>query len=282
MQKIPGKKIANDILEKAKQTIQENNLQPKLAVLLVGEDPASHLYVSLKEKAAHQAGLQTEIHRLPAETSDEELIQTLTGWNSDPKIDGILIQLPLPPNHDTNRVVTTMDPKKDADGFHPENVSALKNGEATILSPLHEGILRLIGATDIAPNHAKVILLVNSETFADPLKYMLEKAGATVEICNAQQKDDKKLREADIIISAIGQPGIIHANSVRNGSCVIDVGISKDANGKTCGDFDPKETEEIQGWYSPVPGGVGPMTVALLIKNTVQLALQKKQVANRE
>jgi len=279
MQKIPGKQIANQILEECKQEIKEKNLHPKLAVLLVGDDPASHLYVSLKEKAAHEIGIETDLKRLPAETPDTELIELIKNWNADKSVTGILIQLPLPPGHDTNAIVSAMDPKKDADGFHSENIKFLEQGEAKILSPLHEGILRLIAATPIVPNHSLVVILANSHTFADPLKFILEKAGATVRAMLANEKDDKELRKADIIIVAVGKEKFLTSNGVHDGACVIDVGINKNAEGKVRGDFDSEACVDMQGWYSPVPGGVGPMTVALLMKNIVRFASKNYESA---
>jgi methylenetetrahydrofolate dehydrogenase (NADP+)/methenyltetrahydrofolate cyclohydrolase len=211
---------------------------------------------------------------LPAQTSDEEIMEIIKQWNEDDEVTGILIQLPLPEGHDTDAIIETMDPKKDADGFHPVNVAALEHGEASILSPLHEGILRLIASTEIVPNHAYVVILANSHKFADSLKWIFERAGADVDIVMADKKDDKDLREADVIVTAIGKPKFLTSNAVKPGACVIDVGITKTADGKVCGDFDAESAKDLEGWYSPVPGGVGPMTVALLIKNVISLRMR--------
>ena len=271
MQKIKGRLIAQQILNNLKLEIQTKDLHPKLAILLVGDDPASHIYVKLKEKKAHQIGIKTDIRRLPANTPDKELKNILTQWNKDPQINGIIIQLPLPSDHNTNELIKTINPQKDVDGFHPQNIEDLKNNQATILSPLHEGILRLIASTPIIINHSLVTLLVNSEKFAEPLKYIFQKAGATVNIMLATNKDDKILRKSNIIIVAVGQAKFLTSNGVNNNQCIIDVGINKLPNNKICGDFDSLNSKNISGWYSPVPGGVGPMTVALLMKNTVEL-----------
>jgi methylenetetrahydrofolate dehydrogenase (NADP+)/methenyltetrahydrofolate cyclohydrolase len=272
MQPILGKQIAAQIKEECKKEVAEKGIKAKLAALLVGDDPASDIYVSLKEKAAHKIGVETDTRRMPASTSNEELIAIIKEWNEDESVTGILIQLPLPEGHDTDAIVAAMDPKKDADGFHPDNIAALEHGEATILSPLHEGILRLIASTEIVPNHALVMILANSHTFADPLKWIFERAGADVEVVMADKKDDKDLREADVIVTAVGKPGFLTSNATKPGACIIDVGITKTADGKVCGDFDAKSAEDLEGSYSPVPGGVGPMTVALLMKNVVRLA----------
>ncbi|MBD3281725.1 bifunctional 5,10-methylene-tetrahydrofolate dehydrogenase/5,10-methylene-tetrahydrofolate cyclohydrolase [Candidatus Uhrbacteria bacterium] len=272
MQPIPGKQIAAQIKEECKQEVKEKGIKAKLAALLVGDDPASHIYVSLKEKAAHKIGVETDTRRLPASATNEELIAIIKEWNEDESVTGILIQLPLPEGHDTDAIIVAMDPKKDADGFHPDNIAKLEHGEATILSPLHEGILRLIASTPIVPNHAFVIILANSHTFADPLKWIFERAGADVDVMLADKIDDKELREADVIVTAVGKPGILTSNATKPGACVIDVGITKMPDGSVQGDFDAESAADLDGWYSPVPGGVGPMTVALLIKNVIRLA----------
>jgi methylenetetrahydrofolate dehydrogenase (NADP+)/methenyltetrahydrofolate cyclohydrolase len=281
MQKIPGKQLAQQILDDLKAEIQEKQLRPKLGVLLVGDDSASGLYVALKQKAADQIGVMTDIRRPEAGTPDADLIKIIQSWNADPSIHGILIQMPVPQGHDADALVKAMDPKKDVDGFHPQNVQDLMEGRATILSPLHEGILRLIAATPVVPKDALAIILANSHTFADPLKYILERAGSTVDVMLAEDtstkglsagKDDKRLREADIIVVAVGKENFLTSNGVRPGTCVIDVGINQTADGKVRGDFDSAACTDMEGWYSPVPGGVGPMTVALLMKNVVELA----------
>ncbi|MFA6099575.1 MAG: bifunctional 5,10-methylenetetrahydrofolate dehydrogenase/5,10-methenyltetrahydrofolate cyclohydrolase [Patescibacteria group bacterium] len=280
MQRIPGKQIAQQILDELKAEIQSKNLRPKLGVLLVGDDPASSLYVSLKRKAASDIGIMTDIRKLPAGTTDEELKKVIESWNIDPEVSGILIQLPLPEGHDTDALIAAIDPKKDADGFHQQNVLALKTGEAKIIPPLHEGILRLIASTGVTPNHSLAIIVANSHIFADPLKYILEKAGATVRVMLASDAtkplragvDDKDLREADIIVVAVGKAGFLTANSVQDGAVVIDVGTNKTPDGRVRGDFDPDGTDHMAGWYTPVPGGVGPMTVAMLMKTVKEMA----------
>jgi methylenetetrahydrofolate dehydrogenase (NADP+)/methenyltetrahydrofolate cyclohydrolase len=278
MQKILGKQIADQILDELKAEIQTKNLKPKLGVLLVGNDPASALYVSLKQKAAEKIGILTDIRNLSAGTPDEELKKIITDWNTDPNVHGILIQLPLPEGHDTDALIAAIDPEKDADGFHPQNVQALENGEAKIIPPLHEGILRLIASTGISPNHSLAVIVANSHIFADPLKHVLEKAGATVKVelpsatTSKFNVDDKELRAADIIVVAVGKAGFLTSNSVKDGTVLIDVGTNKTPDGKVRGDFDPTGSEILQGWYTPVPGGVGPMTVAMLMKTVKEMA----------
>lgn len=278
MQKILGRQIADQILDELKSDIHSKNLKPKLGVLLVGDDPASDLYVSLKQKAAEKIGILTDIRKLPAGTPDEELKKIIISWNKDSELHGILIQLPLPEGHDTDELIATIDPEKDADGFHPQNMQALEKGEAKIIPPLHEGILRLIASTGITPNHSLATIVANSRVFADPLKHILERAGATVKVelpsstTSKFNVDDKELRQAEIIVVAVGKTGFLTSNSVQDGACVIDVGTNKTIEGKIRGDFDPTGSENLQGWYTPVPGGVGPMTVAMLMKTVKEMA----------
>ncbi len=271
MQRIPGKEIADEILDGLKKEIASKNLHPRLGVLLVGTDPASDLYVTLKQKAAQRIGIRTDIKKLSAGTPDAELLKIIQTWNKDPEVNGIIIQLHLPEGHDTDALIAAIEPKKDADGFHPKNIEALQTGKALIVPPLHEGILRLIASTKVTPNHALAIIVANTHTFADPLKRILEKAGATVRIMLPKEKDDKELRKADIIVVAVGKQNFLNSNSVNDGAVVIDVGTNKLPDGRVRGDFNPEGTDHMQGWYSPVPGGVGPMTVAMLMKGVREM-----------
>ena len=275
MKRVDGRTLAASIRADVAAAIAAKNLQPRLGVLLVGEDPASRLYVQLKEKAAAEVGIATDIQRLPATTSDEDLIRCIDAWNADPAIHGILVQLPLPEGHDTNLIIERIDPKKDADGFHPSNIEALLSGTGTIISPLHEGILRLIAATDIRVNASHVSIIGNGDIFIRPLAYLLTKAGAIV---TTMQPDDLQRRElltSQIIITAVGKPNLVSQHVVASGTCVIDVGTSTLANGHVVGDVDAASLEPLDGWLTPVPGGVGPMTIAMLLKNVMQLAEQR-------
>jgi len=274
MKKIDGRALSAKIREDIKELIKNTNISPKLAVLLVGGDPASHLYVSLKEKAAAEVGIQTTEKKLPASVTTEELISIIEPWNNDPEINGILVQLPLPQGIDEDAVIAAMDPKKDADGFHPENIKALLEGRGHIIPPVHEGILRLIGATDTVINGAHAVIIANSEIFSKPLNYLLQKAGATVKVFMPQEIDRETLAHADIIVIAIGQADFLKRGMISPGACVIDVGTNKIPENRIVGDVDEKTLEEVTGWLSPVPGGVGPMTIAALLKNVVNLALK--------
>ena len=273
MNLIDGKMLASQIRAELKKDIAESGLRPKLGVLLVGEDPASHLYVKLKEKAAAEVGVETEIFRLPSTATDGELLGIIRGWNDDDAVHGILVQLPLPPGHDTDAIVNSILPRKDADGFHPKNLDALYAGVGKIVPPLHEGILRLIGQTDVIPNLAQAVILANSDVFAKPLEYLLKKAGAFVQTFKPDEIDEEAVKNANIIIIAVGRPKFLKRNLVKNGACVIDVGTNKTEDGKTVGDVDAESLRDVPGWLSPVPGGVGPMTIAMLLKTVFELAL---------
>lgn len=272
MKLIDGKSLAAGIREGIKQEIAKLNLHPKLAVILVGDDPASHIYVGLKEKAAQDVGIETDIRRLPANVSDEMLRHLVEGWNGDETVDAILIQLPLPPGHDTDALLAALDPRKDVDGFHPDNTAKLLAGSGTIFPPVHESILRLIGATDKNLRSAKVVILANSEIFAAPLEKLLHTAGCFVSVFMPPDIDRDAVREADIVVIALGRPKFLTRDMVKSGACIIDVGTNRTENGKIAGDADAENLKDLPGWLSPVPGGIGPMTVALLLRNVLILA----------
>jgi methylenetetrahydrofolate dehydrogenase (NADP+) / methenyltetrahydrofolate cyclohydrolase len=276
MQLIDGKALAVAICEELKQEIKRAEIQPKLAVLLVGDDPASQLYVSMKEKKAAEVGIATDIKRLPADVSDLELIRHIRAWNEDVSVHGILVQVPLPDGHDTDAIIEAIDPLKDVDGFHQANLTALYDGRAHILSPVHEGVLRLIAQTGINMNGAKAVILANSIIFSKPLEYLLKKAGCFVQTFTPEELEPNVCKAADIIVVAIGRPNFLDNTHVKTGAVVIDVGTNKQADGKTVGDVNAEALKNINGWLTPVPGGVGPMTIALLLKNVVALASNVK------
>jgi methylenetetrahydrofolate dehydrogenase (NADP+)/methenyltetrahydrofolate cyclohydrolase len=276
MQKIDGRAIAAAIRQELKTEIENAGLHPKLAVLLAGEDPASHLYVSLKEKAAAEVGILTEGRKLPATSTTEKLISIIQSWNMDPEIDGVLVQIPLPPGIDENAVIAALDPAKDADGFHPANVQSLFEGKGVIIPPVHEGILRLIGATETRLNGARAVIIANSDEFAKPLAHLLRKAGALVQICKPDELDRETLARAEIVVIAVGRAGFIKRGMVSPGVCLIDVGTNR-VNDKVVGDVDAESLKDLPGWLSPVPGGVGPMTIAMLLKNVLHISKLRRQ-----
>jgi methylenetetrahydrofolate dehydrogenase (NADP+)/methenyltetrahydrofolate cyclohydrolase len=272
MQRIDGRALAASIRKDTAERIRSAGITPKLAVLLVGDDAASHLYVSLKEKAALEVGIVTDIRRVSGSVSDDALIEQIELWNEDPNVHGILIQLPLPAGHDETRVVSAMDPKKDVDGFHPKNIEALLAGSGTVISPVHEGILRLIAATNVAPKNATATLITNSDVFTKPLAYLLQRAGSRVTTTNADDLDKRAVATAQIVVIAIGRAHFLKRGMVSADACIIDVGTNKISDKKTVGDVDAESLSDVSGWLSPVPGGVGPMTIALLLKNVVDAA----------
>ncbi|MCR4278963.1 MAG: bifunctional 5,10-methylenetetrahydrofolate dehydrogenase/5,10-methenyltetrahydrofolate cyclohydrolase [bacterium] len=272
MKTIDGRALALRIREQVKKEIEELGIHPTLGVLLVGDDSASHIYVNLKEKACHEAGIQTDIRRLPANTSEDELVEIIQAWNQDEEINAILIQIPLPKNIDQDVVIAEMDPAKDVDGFHPENYDAMLRGEAVRFPPVHEAILRLIGETDIVMKTSRAVILGNSETFIAPLERLLKQTGAVVDAFGIQDCDREVVQNADIIISAVGRAGFVTRDLIKSGAVIIDVGTNRLPDDRVVGDVDADNIKDIPGWISPVPGGVGPVTVALLLKNTLELA----------
>ncbi|KAA0205661.1 bifunctional 5,10-methylenetetrahydrofolate dehydrogenase/5,10-methenyltetrahydrofolate cyclohydrolase [Candidatus Uhrbacteria bacterium] len=276
MQLIDGKALAASIRKEVASDVRTSGLNPRLNVMLVGNDPASHLYVSLKKKAGEEAGIRVDVHGFEATVDELELLSTIDAWNADPDVDAILIQLPLPYGFDETRIVSRMDPEKDADGFHPKTVEALMTGEPTIVSPVHEGVLRLIAQTDLKMSGAQAIILANSRVFADPLARLLSTAGASADVMSPDDLDRERLKEADIVVTAIGRAGFVHARMVKDDAVIIDVGTSKNDEGKTVGDADFESFRDTDCRITPVPGGVGPMTIALLLRNVVKLAAKRE------
>lgn len=274
MHVIDGKALAETLREELAKTLKTSDLKPYLAVLLVGDDPASALYVKLKKKAAEEIGIRVEITHKDGTTPAAELIELINQWNQDPSIHGILIQLPLPAHYDEQQIIDTMDPKKDADGFHPDNVAALYRGEAAIIPPVHEGILRLISQTPVHVNGAKTVILGNSDIFTKPLERLLTTAGSLVTRLSAEDVGREVMKEAEIVISAVGSPHLIKPAHVKDGAVLIDVGTTKLENDKLAGDVDYGAFQDTDCWITPVPGGVGPMTIAQLLWNVYQLAKQ--------
>lgn len=263
MNLIDGRGIAKTIREELKKEITESGITPKLGVILVGEDPASRIYVNLKEKAATEAGIAMDIRRLPAATSDEELKNIIDAWNRDASVHGILVQLPLPEGHDTDAIINAIEPKKDADGFHPAN--------AENVPPLHEGILRLIASTRIDMRGTRATIIANSDVFSKPLERVLKKAGCFTAILSPDDLHAPTLRDSQIIVTAVGRPKFLTRDHIPPNAVVIDVGTNRLPDGTVVGDVDAESVKNLPGWLTPVPGGVGPMTIAMLLKNVVAL-----------
>lgn len=262
---LDGKQLASRIREKIKTRVAALPSRPGLAVLLVGNDPASHLYVNLKRQACEEAGIAFELFLYPAETTEEKLVAKVEELNARRDINGILVQLPLP-SQNADRIIAAIDPKKDVDGFHPENLEKLRRGEPCIASAVAMGIMKLL---DVAKARGTACI-VASPLFAAPLEMLLkERAVASIVIQAEDAGLTERTRQADILIVAEGIPGLIRGDMVKPGATVIDVGTTRTGEGLK-GDVDFASVEPIAGAITPVPGGVGPMTVAMLLVNILK------------
>lgn len=284
---IDGKKISDQIREEIADQIkhlkQTQGVTPGLAVVLVGENPASQVYVRMKGKACEKLGLHSEQHTLPAETSEEELLALVNRLNADPRIHGILVQLPLPGHIDENKVITAIVPEKDADGFHPVNMGRILIGQDCLKPCTPHGIQMLLAKSGIQTRGKHVVVVGRSNIVGKPIAAMLvqkdDMADATVTICHSRTKDLGAItRQADILIAAIGRPNLITADMVKEGVVVIDVGMNRVEDATTekgyrlVGDVDFDSVAPLCSAITPVPGGVGPMTITMLLSNTVKAA----------
>ncbi len=275
---LDGKALAQDIQTKLKDQIAElqpnKGRPPGLAVLMVGDNPASAVYVRNKEKACAKVGIASFGHHFPADTSQEELQQMIKDLNRDPQVDGILVQLPLPPHLDAVQLLLTIDPNKDVDGLHPTNLGRLVRGEKGLRSCTPAGVMRLLEAYSIEMAGKNAVVLGRSILVGKPMAFMLLEKNATVTIAHSRTKRLAEMtRQADILVAAVGKPQMITADMVKPEAIVIDVGISRleDEQGKgyLVGDVDYPSILPIASYITPVPGGIGPMTIALLLSNTV-------------
>ena len=275
---IDGKKLAADIraevAEETAKVIQEKGITPCLAAVLVGEDPASQVYVRNKHRACEKAGMASQQHKLPAETTQEELMQLVERLNSDPAVHGILVQLPLPEQINTEVILRAIAPEKDVDAFHPENVGLMVQGQPRFLPCTPHGVLQMLRRNKIETAGKKVVVVGRSDIVGKPLAVMLAQRGwdATVTIAHSRTEDlPATCREADILIAAVGRPKFIEAGWIKPSATVIDVGINRTEEGLV-GDVDYAPAAEVAEWITPVPGGVGPMTIAMLLHNTLSAA----------
>jgi len=277
--KIDGKAIGQEIRNELKEEVASlvaQGVQPGLAVILVGENPASETYVRNKEKSSKEAGMKSVLTKLPDTVSEQELLAEVEKLNQDDTIDGILVQLPLPKNIDENKVIRAISPEKDVDGFHPMNVGKMLIGQETFLPCTPYGIMQLLERSnvDIAGKHA--VIIGRSNIVGKPMGQLLLQKDATVTYCHSRTEDLKKFTlQADILIVAIGMAKFITGDYIKEGAVVIDVGMNRDENGKLCGDVDYESAEKQASAITPVPGGVGPMTITMLLKNTVESAENK-------
>lgn len=273
---IEGKKISDLIREEMiteTAALREKGIVPGLAVVLVGEDPASKVYVGSKEKACQQLGFYSEVHRLSATTSEEELLAVIDQLNNQSSINGILVQLPLPKHINEKAVIDAIAVSKDVDGFHPESVGNLVIGDDSLLPCTPAGVIELIkrSGVDISGKHA--VIIGRSNIVGKPVAMLLLRENATVTICHSRTANMEELaKQADILVVAIGKAKAIDKRFVKPGAIVIDVGINRLADGKLAGDVDFDDCLDTAGFITPVPGGVGPMTITMLMKNTITAA----------
>ncbi|NKB82058.1 MAG: bifunctional methylenetetrahydrofolate dehydrogenase/methenyltetrahydrofolate cyclohydrolase FolD [Nitrospirales bacterium] len=277
--KLLAQTIRTQIAQETTELHSHTGIRPGLAVFLVGNDPASAVYVRNKKKACDAAGLQVHDYKLDAETNQTELLGLIEATNHDPTIHGILVQLPLPPQIDSRMILEAVSPMKDADGFHPYNMGRLLSGDPVFLPCTPKGVMKMIESTGQTIEGKRAVVLGRSNIVGKPVAALLMQANATVTVCHSKTQDLPSVtREADILIAAIGKAQFVTRDMVKNGAIVVDVGINRLDDGRLVGDVDFESVQEQAGWLSPVPGGVGPMTIAMLLSNTLEAA---KRTAGR-
>lgn len=275
-QRIDGKAISDQIKEEAAleaQKLQRQGITPCLAVVLVGNDPASMVYVNNKKKACEKVGILSRSYELPEDTEEKDLLALVEQLNMDNSVHGVLVQLPLPPQIDEEKVILAVDPKKDVDCFHPVNVGLLHTGQKGFLPCTPAGVLELIERSGHTIEGKRCVVIGRSHNVGKPTAMLLLQKNGTVTICHSKTKNLPEIcKEADILVSAVGKLHTVTKDMVKEGAVVIDVGMNRNENGKLCGDVDFDDVCEVAGAVSPVPGGVGLMTVAMLMKNCITAA----------
>ena len=270
---IDGKKISQEIKDELKERVaalKEKGVEVTLVVIQVGSNPASTVYVGNKKKACAYVGIKSLAYELPEETTEAELLELVEKLNKDDSVNGILVQLPLPKHIDEDKVIKTISPEKDVDGFHPESVGKLSIGQKGFVSCTPAGIIQLLKRSDIEIDGKECVIIGRSNIVGKPMAMLLLRENGTVTITHSHTKDLKEVtRRADILIVAIGRTKFVTADYIKEGAVVIDVGMDRDENGKLCGDVDFADVAPKAGAITPVPGGVGPMTIAMLMHNCV-------------
>lgn len=270
---LDGKRVSAEILEEIKAKVADLDEKPGLTVIIVGEHPASTTYVASKEKRGKEIGFKSDVVRLSESASREELEEAIEELNQDPRVHGILVQLPLPKHLNADHFIGKILPHKDVDGFHPVNVGKLStktSPHAVACTP--KGVIELLKRYGIDPSGQNVVIVGRSNIVGKPLAQLFMNLDATVTVAHSKTKNLAEVtRSADILVSAVGKKNMITENMVKNGAVVVDVGILRDENGKLCGDVDFENVKEVAGYITPVPGGVGPMTIAMLMQNTLEL-----------
>ncbi|WP_417328355.1 bifunctional methylenetetrahydrofolate dehydrogenase/methenyltetrahydrofolate cyclohydrolase FolD [Halarcobacter sp.] len=277
---LDGKALSNKIKEEVRVEVEklknEQNITPGLAVVLVGDDAASATYVNSKHKSCEAAGIYSEVHTRDSSTTQEELLELIEKMNNDPKLDGILVQLPLPKHIDTTTVLEAINPLKDVDGFHPYNVGRMVSNLDSFLPATPFGVMRMFEEYGIELSGKNAVVIGSSDIVGKPMASLLINAKATVTVCNSRTKDlSAHTKAADIVIIAVGVPHLLKGDMLKEGAVVIDVGINRLDTGKLTGDADFEDCKDKCTHITPVPGGVGPMTIGMLLKNTLKAAYQR-------
>lgn len=271
--KAVSKKVKEDVRVQVESFIKETGVQPGLATVLVGEDSASQVYIKNKIKSSESCGIKSIHHQLDKKTSQTELLGLIQQLNEDDSVHGILVQLPLPEHINADTVIHAIDPRKDVDGFHPENLGRLAAGHDSLQPCTPLGVMELLKHYDINPAGKDVLIIGRSNIVGKPAALMMIQAHATVCVAHSKTKDlHAKIRNADIIVAAVGRAKFVKGDYINEGAVVIDVGINRTPDGKLCGDVDFETAQERASFITPVPGGVGPMTIAMLMANTLKAA----------
>ena len=277
-----SEKIKAEVKLEVEEIVKEKEITPGLAVILVGNDPASATYVASKAKSCENARIYSVVHKMPETITQEELLQTIAMMNKNPKLDGILVQLPLPKQIDTTVVLEAIDPLKDVDGFHPYNVGRMVSNLDAFLPATPFGVMRMFEEYGIELSGKNVVVIGSSDIVGKPMASLLINAKATVTVCNSRTKDLKAhTLAADIVVIAVGVPFLLKEDMVKDGAIVIDVGINRLDTGKLVGDADFEGLKNKCSFLTPVPGGVGPMTIAMLLKNTIKASKLREKRENR-
>jgi methylenetetrahydrofolate dehydrogenase (NADP+)/methenyltetrahydrofolate cyclohydrolase len=273
---INGKQIAEQIKQNLKQEISQLNSKPGLAVILVGDNPNSIIYTSLKEKACEEVGIYSKIYKFKKEIKEQEIIDLIKELNQNPKINGVLVQLPLPKNLNQNKVINSLSPEKDVDGLHPLNLGKLSSNQSTIIPCTPKAIIKVLDFFNIDLQGKNIVIINRSNVVGKPLANLFLKRNATVTLCHSKTQNlEKHTQQADILISATGSAGLISSKMVKPGVVIVSLGISRDENNKIKGDVE-ENAKEKASYFVPVLGGIGPMTIAMLLENTLQVYKTQK------
>ena len=274
--RIDGKALAEKVRAQVAEDVRAYGRPVCLATILVGDDPASHVYVGSKHKASHDAGIESRDHRFPVETAESEILDLIAELNADDAVDGILVQLPLPDHMDEPKVLQAVDPEKDVDGFHVVNAGHLYLGEPRLVPATPSGVMVMLAEHGVELKGKDAVVIGRSEIVGKPMAMLLLAEHATVTICHSRTVDlAAHTRRADVLVAAVGRAGLVTAEMVKPGAVVIDVAMNRTEEGKLVGDVDPA-VFEVAGLMTPVPGGVGPMTIAMLLRNTLTAAQHRR------